>query len=277
MISQIHLRRYQSSGRSLAKRLSVRGMKLLGVFLALNILVMAILLRSPNPGALQRLVVTLVVANPTASEGIKGASFSMLVPIAYLLLLAAGLIAAFQNRKRAFIAMLCTLAAAVAVAAFLGLTSGYLDLLMMGMLGAVLGFSGKDQISAITNRPFLLSILYCGYLIAITFWSVSLPLQIASVILTNAMLYIAGGRMAESHPIQRFTVLLGKYSLLGYIAQIGILQVLRRIVAPARHGSGMLLIVLAAAITLTWAVVEVKHVLRRRSRVIDDLYRFAFA
>src|SRR5579863_4200491 len=42
MISQIQLRRYENSGRSLPKRLFVRGLKLLALFLVLNAIVYAL-------------------------------------------------------------------------------------------------------------------------------------------------------------------------------------------------------------------------------------------
>ena len=49
MISQIQLRRYENSGRSLSKRLFVRGLKLLLVFLVLNALVYAAFSRVQVP------------------------------------------------------------------------------------------------------------------------------------------------------------------------------------------------------------------------------------
>jgi peptidoglycan/LPS O-acetylase OafA/YrhL len=87
MISQIQLRRYESSGRHLASRLIVRGFKLLILVLLLNICSVFALsrfdIRYGASGEFWRnICLVLIVADPTASLGHKSAYFSILVPIA---------------------------------------------------------------------------------------------------------------------------------------------------------------------------------------------------
>ncbi len=104
MISRIHLSRYDNSGSRLSKRLTVRGFKLLALVFLLNALLSFAPARfevrlTALATFLRNICWALIVANPTASAGQKSVAFSMLVPIAYLLILSAGLSCLDQARK----------------------------------------------------------------------------------------------------------------------------------------------------------------------------------
>jgi hypothetical protein len=77
--------------------------------------------------------------------------------------------------------------------------------------------------------------------------------------------------------VGRRAVLLGKYSLLGYISQIAILQALRRISLLSQHGVAGLLASLLLGVMLTMMVIEAADVARRKSKLADSLYRLVFA
>ncbi|QNI33490.1 hypothetical protein H7849_05955 [Alloacidobacterium dinghuense] len=282
MISQILLPRYKSGSRSLAKRLIVRGSKLLAVYLLLNILVGICLSRFPIQYAvlgrwLRSICWAFIVANPTASAGQKSVSFSMLVPIAYLLILSAGLIMLTGRERNTFRYALFVLLAAVILLSVYGIVSSYIDLLMIGVLGVVIGFSGRREIELVVSHPYILIVLYCCYLAIITIWDVILPLEVASVILTTALLYIAGSKSAALGATHRHIILLGQYSLLGYISQIVILQGLRRISWLYQNGVGAALLSLFLGVLLTVMVVGVVDVARRRLKVANNMYRLVFA
>ena len=148
MISQIQLRRYENSGRSLSKRLFVRGLKLLIVFLVLNVLVYATLSRvqvsySLWGKSLRSLSWAAFVAGTSrAPDGQKSAVFNILVPIAYLLIVSAAVVLTRKVRY-AFYGTLSVLIAAVMFMRFLHLENMFLDLLMIGVLGVVVGFAGR--------------------------------------------------------------------------------------------------------------------------------------
>ena len=154
--------------------------------------------------------------------------------------------------------------------------SPYLELLMVGLLGVVMGFARSDQIALVVSHPYLLSVLYCLYLAVITFSDVTLPLQTAGVILTIALLYIAGTAGAESGAAWHYTILLGQYSLLGYISQIAILQGLRRISWLYQYGVLALISSLLLGVLLTVMAVGIVDLARRKSKVADGLYQFVF-
>jgi hypothetical protein len=71
--------------------------------------------------------------------------------------------------------------------------------------------------------------------------------------------------------------LLGKYSLLGYIAQIAILQILSAGYHRLHLGAVMFAISFPAAFLLTIASVQVTDFLRGRAAGMDKLYKAVFA
>jgi peptidoglycan/LPS O-acetylase OafA/YrhL len=281
MISRIQLKRSEKSGRQLAKRLTVRGLKLLVLVFLLNALVsFARALFEFRPGvlatSLRNICWVFIIANPTASEGQKSVAFTMLVPIAYLLILAAGVVLVTKRASHAFRWALFVLIVAVILSYGYGMVNSYLDLLLIGVLGVVIGFATQEQVAFVLGHPYVLIALYCCYLGVITIWPVTLPLQVVSVILTTALLYIAGSGKGRS-PAWRCTVLLGKYSLLGYISQIAILQGLRKISWLSQHGVGVLIGSLLLGVVLSLIVVEVTDFARRKSTLADGLYKLVFA
>lgn len=275
MISRIHLIRYENSGVRLARRLTVRGFKLLALVFLLNALV-GLLRPAALPTFLRNICWAFIVANPTSVAGQKSVVFSMLVPIAYLLILSAGIVVLSRREKYAFCYTLIGLIVAVVFSYTFGMVNSYLDLLMIGVLGVVIGFAKREQIAFVLSHPHILIVLYCCYLAVITIWGMNLPLQVASVILTCALLYIAGSTRTPG-AAWRYNVLLGKYSLLGYISQIAILQVLRRISWLSQHGVGILLASLLLGTLLTLLSVGAADFARRKSTLADCLYRVVFA
>lgn len=282
MISQIQLRRYENSGRSLPKRLFVRGLKLVAVFLILNAIVYIGLSRVQAPYSLSAESLqsfgwaAFVAGTAKGLDGQKSVIFNILVPIAYLLIMSAAAVLTPRIRYT-FYCTLGALVVAVTLMRFWGLEMTYLELTMIGVLGVVVGFAKSDQIRIVVKHPYILSGLYCLFLAAITSWGVPLPLEIASVILTTALLYVAGSRRATPGTTRRRTILLGKYSLLGYIAQIAVLQGLRRISWLSQNGIAASLGALLLAVLLTVAIVEIVDFARQRSKIANDVYRVVFA
>lgn len=281
MISRIQLSRHEHRSRDLAKRLAVRGFKLLALVFLLNALLSFVRAGFDVRSAvlmdtLRNICRAFVVANPAASIGQKSVAFSMLVPIAYLLILSAGIVSLAKRQRNAFLYALVVLVAVVILSYRYGMVSSYLDLLLIGVLGVAIGFTKREQTAFVLSHPYVLIVLYCGYLAVITIWNVTLPLQVISVMLSMALLYIAGSGRTPG-PAWQLTVLLGKYSLLGYIAQIAILQGLRRISWLSQHGVGVLLVSLLLGTLLTVMMVEATEFARRRSSLADRAYRLVFA
>jgi len=119
--------------------------------------------------------------------------------------------------------------------------------------------------------------MYALYLAAITNWNVSLPIQVLGTILTTILIYMAGQGTGGPRVIRDRAVLLGKYSLFGYIAHIAILQTIRRLSWTASHEVSVLIASLLAGFVLTLMVVELMDWATLKSRTVKWWYQLVFA
>jgi hypothetical protein len=124
--------------------------------------------------------------------------------------------------------------------------------------------------------PVALVLGYLTYLIAITFWDVPYPLQVAGVCLTVTLIYWVGTISGDSNSISQSIILLGKYSLLGYIVQIALLQLLRRSLRHFNLGPLELALSLLWATASTVFIVEITNRARARMTMVNTVYTAVF-
>lgn len=220
LISNVYLARFAAGERGIPARLIQRGLKLLGIVLVLN-------------GAAS-ILGTGTIAARLADQSLGGlawaylagfapVSFSVLVPIAYLLISAAGLLIMSRHFHGLFHLLSAALIVAALVFEWKGFQSGYLDLLSVGMLGVSVGHIPIAGVNRIVQRRAMILVAYVAYLWAITVWNAVYALQVAGVCLSLAVLYRPGG-VVQDNMLQRVLIRLGEYSLFAYIAQIVILR-----------------------------------------------------
>jgi len=283
LVSHVYLARPAVDRLKTAKRLTQRGFKILAVFVSLN-LVRTFLIPDVRSGimpsqawSLKNLTAIYLTGNVSAAGTGKAAAFYILVPISYLLLVSAGLILATRLYKDIFKIAGPLLLLAVFVLDLCGLQYGNLELLAIGLLGVTTGYLSLDTIENLLKYRALLVMAYLSYLVVITMWNVTYPIQIVGVFLNLLLLYLLGVSAAGKGTVGAVAILLGKYSLFGYIAQIAILQVLYRGVRPLRLGLGVLPVSFCAAFALTIIGVELLNRARGRVALLDRLYRAVFA
>ena len=103
------------------------------------------------------------------------------------------------------------------------------------------------------------------------------PLQVIGVCLSVVLLYVIGSSRHSSGVVTRQLIVLGKYSLFAYVAQIAALQLLR-LGFPVDELSGIgTLLPLVLAVLATVGSVQAMAAFRARSAVVDRLYRTVFA
>jgi peptidoglycan/LPS O-acetylase OafA/YrhL len=283
LISHVHFSKYGVGSSSLSKRLFLRGVKLLGVFVALNVLVSLVdpdsFLRNTfsESAALANLDAVFFTAGITSSEAGKVASFGILVPISYVLMLAALFSLACRFFKYTFHAACAAFVLCMVIVDLHGVQSVNLELVSVGLLGVVLGYIPRDQLQRLVSRPWVVVSAYCLYLIEITIWNVSLYTQMAGACLTTLFIYSVGTWTSRQGRVYGLFVLLGKYSLFGYIAQIAILQLLNAGLRHVNHGYTVLVGSFAGGLVLTVISVEVVDRARARSKTLDGAYRAIFA
>lgn len=278
MISHVYLSKYDVRESRLVKRLVTRGLKLIIIFVVLNIARDCVLgLISAHgvdfgllhPGNLAAILLT------GYSTG-KVAAFYILVPIAYLLIVSGLLMISQRVFRRTFQVFCVFLFVLLAILELGGIRNQNLQILAIGMLGVLVGFMRMETINRVIRRPFLLTVLYVLYNASIAIWNVPYPLEIVGTCLTVSIVYLVGTIDWTLSKIQQEIVLLGKYSLFGYIAQIAILQVLVAGTARISPGYGILSLSFVAAFALTVISVELVDRIRMRVARIDGLYRAVF-
>jgi acyltransferase-like protein len=282
LISNIYFSKYGVSAPQLPKRLLQRGLKILAVFALLNVTRILLLQRGftvaglPAPWSNSNLIDAYLAGNGAGGGQTKTVAFFVLVPIAYLLMLSALLVVAARFYRYTFhvVCLFCLLG--VFVLDFMGIYT-YLDLLTIGLIGVLVGYSPMDRVNAFVRRPYLVAVAYFVYLLAITMWDVIYPLQIIGVFLSLAVIYLVGLRNGEPGKIRSCVILLGRYSLVGYIAQIAILQSLRSGLGHIGSHEVFLGLSFFLAFALTIASVEVLDRMRTQSTAVDRLYKAVFA
>jgi hypothetical protein len=276
LISNAYLAKYKISDPRLPKRLVIRGLKVLGVFVTLNLLISLLFTGFRNLNAANFFAV-FVTGNVYVAGFGKAAAFYILVPISYLLLFSAGLLVLCRFYKHTFyiVCLFCLLGNVVLSSE--GLSSGNLELLTIGLLGLILGYTPAEKINSLMKHPYPIVVAYLCYAVAITFREPNYPLQIAGVCLTLIVIYLVGARMSKPAVVRRQIILLGRYPLLGYIVQIAVLQILRTSLLDFDLGTALLVLTFAAAVILTvLAIFAVDHV-RAKSLLVDRCYKGIFA
>jgi peptidoglycan/LPS O-acetylase OafA/YrhL len=282
MISNVYLSKYAASDARLSKRLFTRGLKLMAIFLVLNVarifvvsaLGTGVLVRNPlDP----RNVFAIFVSGNLPVTGGKLVAFSILVPISYLLMLSGALMLPYRLYRYTFHVVCVLLLLSVLVLGLTGAQSFNLEFVTIGMLGVLTGFMPIAAINDFVRHPYRLAFAYVCYAIAITIWNVPFPLLVVGVFLSLTVIYLVGASWGESGRTRSEVILLGKYSLFGYISQIAILQILSAGLRHANLGFAALGISFVAAFALTIFSVEVVDQARARTVSVDTWYKAVFA
>jgi peptidoglycan/LPS O-acetylase OafA/YrhL len=277
LISHVYLSKYDGSSNRLTQRLLTRGLKLLVIFIVLNVVksVMGDLnstVRGGQDGPAN--LVKAFVLGPTGAE--KIVSFYILVPISYVLLCSAALVKAYRYSRYVFHTASAFLLMAIMLLHLAGLHSTNLEYIALGMLGAVSGLVRMGAIDSIARQHMWLGLAYLTYVAAITLWNVPFGLLVVGVCLTLLSLYEIGARSRPS-VAQKHVILLGQYSLFGYIVQIAILQLLSGIWRHLQLGQLGIYLSFIAAFALTMLAVELLAAVKEKSIMVERLYRAALA
>lgn len=282
MISHVYLAKYAAADPRLAKRLFTRGLKLIAVFLALNLaraFVVPLLgtgVAGHNWPSLSNIFAVFVSGNFPVVGG-KLISFSILVSISYLLMLSGALIVVYRRHRRIF-HFTCALFVLLILALCLLRTRSYnLELITFGLLGILMGFMPTRAITSLARHPYSLAASYLCYTIAITIWGVPFLLLVIGVSLSVMVIYLVGAGGDYSSKIRGEILLLGKYSLFGYISQIAILQILSVGLRPLNLGLASLTLSLFVAFILTITSVEIIDRARARFMPVDRVYKAVFS
>lgn len=279
MVSHVYLSKYDPADSRLSRRLFTRGLKLLAIFFVLNLLRYSTLpiLSGRNQAAAnlfsaQSILATLV----TGDLSNKVIAFYILIPISYLLMLSGILVIVLRHYRYIFHTTYLFLLIAISARDTRGAENQNLEIVAIGVLGVLAGFAPVEKISEVIRYRYLVALAYVGYAVAITLWNVPYPLETIGTFLSVVLIYRVGAMDWTSGTVNGEIILLGKYSLFGYISQIVILQVLEAGLRHLKNEDAKLIISFVAGLALTVLSVELLDRARGRVRRIDSMYRAVF-
>lgn len=274
IVANVYFVKYDIRDLRLPARLATRGLKIIAVFVALNALIGG-LLANYATGHIPLVLVSHLLG--TAEPGVKDAAFPVLVPIGELLLVCAALVFAYRL-SRYVVHVFCLLAFSIVVLLRVAaIDNPNAELIAIGSLGIVLGMVPVAHLVRIIDRPAILTIAYVLFDIAVYRWKAHYALQVIGVCLNLAIIYLVGASRWAGTWLGRIVILLGKYSLFGYISQIAILQVLRRVMSAGTSELHLLAVSFGAAFILTTWSVMLLDAARTHSSLIDRSYKLVFA
>jgi peptidoglycan/LPS O-acetylase OafA/YrhL len=275
LVSLVYYRRLEAGEPGLTRRMIFRGVRLLVLFLLLNIVAQYV--RSPSYGrsigleAFFQQWERIFIAG-----GTRLAVFEILLPIAYLLIVAPLLL----RFARWHWACLPGATAAVVAACFVlsaqNEAIANLRFISIGLVGMVAGRLLSEP--ARLGAAFWISAaLLAGYVAFLSEKGYLYALQLGGAVVAFVFFSGASLRLAGRGWLAGQLAFIGQYSLLAYIAQIAALQVLSRFLprpeplTPA--GAGLFL----GAFALMMLALAAARWLRARSPRLDRAYRLVFA
>jgi heparan-alpha-glucosaminide N-acetyltransferase-like protein len=258
------------------RRLAHRGLKILAVFVVLNV-IRVMLVEGASPTlSYDSFVRTYITGTAVGGGSQKAASFFILVPIAYLLFIASLLTVAVKYFRSA-VHVACAISfLAVVLLAVGGKESSVLELVSAGLLGTSIGYIPIERIQAFARNPLFLVPLFVGYLVALYSWGEIYAIQIVGVLVMLMVIDVAYGDADNPGTVRQVVVLLGKYSLVGYIGQIAVLQILRRSTSHLDFGEATRYLALLGTVLMTLMIVWVTDRARSRVTAVDRLYVAVF-
>ncbi len=261
-------------------RLLVRGAKVLAIFTVLNLAIQASGFGNP---AKPRLGVTGFFDEAArlylAGDG-RSTSFLILLPIAYLLMLAPAVLRITRTGGPG--RPLALMVSVAALSAWPDVEGRWpvVDFLLVGMAGMAAGLQSLSRHLLPAGRAMPWPLIAAGLPVAVLVsgWLAEpLLAYSASVAIVLRFLHDLAARHKPGRRWTRTLVLLGQYSLPAYIGQIVLIQLLFRAAGAERTAPGLhvLLHGLAAAV-LTITLCVGLDLARRRAAWCDRAYRFVF-
>ena len=273
LISRLYFKPDSARDPRVHGRLLLRGFRLLVLFTLLNVLTQ---LAGRHKFATDPQGIGYLADYWFEIYGIGGqfAAFSILLPIAYLLLLAPLLILLYHCNRLLLLLVAFSLAMLCAAPSQ---PSVNLALLSAGLIGVILGGVSASLLSAMGRHWYVAVAAYVGYLVlSHLIWQSPLD-QLLNAFFALAAIFSICAAIESKSAVGRQLLILGKNSLLAYVLQIAVLQVLTRCFGRLEPFSvpfflqmlGVLVLMIIIAESLGWA--------RMKSTWVDASYRAILA
>jgi len=274
LVGQVYAAKYDLETWKPYARLAIRGTKLFLIFTLLNLARCVALEHNFFDGMDEFAALSRTIF--LSGNGRVGI-FEVLLPIACFLLLAP-LLLWFSSRNKAAIAI-CAVAIFFTCLALEmnGRFSNNLSLLSAGIIGMAFGLVRMESIDRVAMKWIPVLLLYLLYRLCSQIFGERYPVQMLGAAVSVFVLYACALHLNCASWFEQQIIILGKYSLLGYLAQIAVLQGLVKLTrGKPEHVMGVVVLSLLAMV-LTFLIIRSVHAFRRRSRPGDMVYKAIFA
>lgn len=273
-VSLVYAQRIAQAPEAVARRLRIRGLKLLAVFTALNLLAAAAGMRSYKQvdfgiaGFFANAFSTYVTGDSPVM------AFRILMPIAYTLMLAPIYLAAGRARPLLVGATLVAAALYMAAAPF----APNVFFLLLGLTGLCAGMAVSGRTLPAMRNPLLIvpaAVLLCA---AMNWLSGNVLGYALGIALLLKCVQDGAALLRLDRPLAGSVVRLGRYSLVGYILQIGVLFLAYKALGAPRWPPGPELALVMVSVTLLLvAACAALELLRKHYRWANSAYSLVFA
>jgi len=228
LVTNIYLTKYDITRdkKKISLRLNLRGIKILTLFIVLNLGIKLFItedLAFYSSNLLNSLYTVFIAGN------YKIIDFSLLIPISYILITLGIMIFVCNKRIWILIPISVCLLIYCSITVLEQQTAYNLRYVVIGITGAAIGFIQKKKCRWLHDNWYYIIFIYGLYTLTITFVRLLYPIYVASVLINFAFLYMLGTLLNTDTLFMNSIVLLGNYSLFGYLFQIAVLQILSRI------------------------------------------------
>jgi fucose 4-O-acetylase-like acetyltransferase len=267
--------------KAVYKRLIVRGCKIILLFFIINLLIHALFQNNLNNKdfGLHLFLNNITTVFLTGSD--KIARFAILLPIGYVLLLSPVLISLHRYKYYAFttIIVFWLLADLMDVRGFFNL-----NCILTGIAGVFGGLIYNDQYKRLNIKQVrfaAVAIVLIFLFIFIPFYSDPRSHYISYFLYIIVIVYnmhLLTGFFNPTGLLTRHVLKFGQYSLYLYLAQIFILQIIKKILGFNLSSVSVIHFLLFIFVTLTLVgLCYLTDFLRNRFSILDKIYRFVFA
>jgi hypothetical protein len=256
--------------------LLTRGVKLILLFVALN--VGLVLLRSAGDGQAFAALGELAKRWHEIFFAPSGriTSSSILLSIGYVLVVASPLLLLHWIRPWLLPALTAILVGACCFFEWDQNLNYYVEMVTFGIVGMCLGMIPLERLEGFARKWIFILPAYAVYRLCSYFFGELYAIRLMGTVLSLSILFGVALMFSQKGFTYRQFVLLGRYSLFGYIFQLVVLQVLRAVL-PTEEATASFVIMMLITLVLTWLGTVVVEKLRQTARVFDATYKLVFA
>lgn len=277
LLSHVYLARHSIGDVRLHTRLLLRGAKLLVLFTLLNIAAQFVHSKNyhnnlPGVGNFFGNFIDVYFYGER-----RLAVFEILLPISYLLLLSPLLLWLNHTHRLTLPLLTIGLLLTCVVLEAQDLSTSNFNLLCAGVLGMLAGRLSLEQFNRLGRYAIWALLGYCAMAALSYSWHPPFILQLAGACLVLSAIYGFSLKLASLGWVGARLERLGQYSLVAYIVQIGILQLISHFVGRPDLWSLTLLTFGITALLLTTLIVDLVRKSRQSVPSLNSAYQAVFA